>query len=435
MEYAPLSHYHGGYGAATRLCGRVKIFDCERGWGFIATDDPSIGDLFVHKNVINAGWGNDSWLNVGEYVECGCAWDSVRDRWNATEVRGSGIPLQCVMYPTQRQKGTSKHRGKARGGSKKSSGKGGGGKGSAGTVKTSDRTQESNVSTHRCQACGSSNNVEAKPNFFGEPCEEAGGQYSNRRKSCESASDDGAHLKASDCTDLRCHNESLKEKLGTPTLNSNVDSSEPENAVRSHDYISRRKEVFDEANVALLESAVDTILRCLGENPARSSLMRTPKRVAQSLLTMTSGYDMNLHTIVNDALFNEDHVGMVLVRDIEIFSLCEHHMLPFYGKIHIAYTPDGKVIGLSKLGRIAQMFARRLQVQERLTVQVADAISEILQPRGIAVYCEAKHGCMIYRGLQSSAATTITSCFRGEFQSNEMLRQEFLQSIQTASAS
>lgn len=229
---------------------------------------------------------------------------------------------------------------------------------------------------------------------------------------------------------IRIEESRANQHQTTEHVNSNVDSSEPENAVRNHDYISRRREVFDEANVALLESSVETILRCLGENPARSSLMRTPKRVAQSLLTLTAGYDMNLHTIVNDALFNEDHVGMVLVRDIEIFSLCEHHMLPFYGKIHIAYTPDGKVIGLSKLGRIAQMFARRLQVQERLTVQVADAISEILQPRGIAVYCEAKHGCMIYRGLQSSAATTITSCFRGEFQSNEMLRREFLHSIQ-----
>lgn len=218
---------------------------------------------------------------------------------------------------------------------------------------------------------------------------------------------------------------------GRPDTDSVLAGSEPENAGKRdlECVTSRSSDVFGEENHLTLQAAVHSIIQSLGENPSRDGLQRTPKRVADAMLSMTGGYDMDLHTLVNDAIFEEDHEGMVLVRDIEFFSLCEHHMLPFYGKIHIAYIPNGRIIGLSKLARIAHMFARRLQVQERLTRQVAEAVAEALQPRGIAVFCEASHGCMIMRGVQNSTSSTTTSCFRGEFETDMSLRQEFLQSI------
>jgi len=154
-------------------------------------------------------------------------------------------------------------------------------------------------------------------------------------------------------------------------------------------------------------------------------LLRTPQRVADSLTWLTRGYTMDLNEVVGDAVFSEDHDNMVLVRDIEFYSMCEHHMLPFFGKAHIAYIPDGTIIGLSKLPRIVEMFSRRLQVQERLTEQVAEALQSVLQPRGVGVVIEAVHLCMMMRGVEKQNSRTTTSAVRGEFRDCPMTRNEF----------
>jgi GTP cyclohydrolase I len=167
-------------------------------------------------------------------------------------------------------------------------------------------------------------------------------------------------------------------------------------------------------------------LELLGEEPRRGGLQKTPERVAGAMLWMTRGYEQNVHEIVGDALFEEAHHSMVMVRDIELYSLCEHHMLPFFGKAHIAYIPDGRIIGLSKLPRIVDMFARRLQVQERLTEQIADAIEEVLQPRGVGVVIEAQHLCLMMRGVEKQNSLTITSALRGVFLEDARTREEFL---------
>jgi GTP cyclohydrolase I len=167
-------------------------------------------------------------------------------------------------------------------------------------------------------------------------------------------------------------------------------------------------------------------LELLGENANREGLLNTPERVANSLAWLTRGYDEIVGDVVGDAVFEETHESMVMVRDIEMYSLCEHHMLPFFGQVHIAYIPDGKIVGLSKLPRIVEVFARRLQVQERLTEQVAQAIEEILQPRGVGVVIEAVHLCMMMRGVEKQNSKTITSALRGEFRECPMTRDEFL---------
>eukprot|EP00397_Hematodinium_sp_SG-2012_P022832 GEMP01023683.1.p1 GENE.GEMP01023683.1~~GEMP01023683.1.p1 ORF type:complete len:319 (+),score=46.75 GEMP01023683.1:32-958(+) len=227
----------------------------------------------------------------------------------------------------------------------------------------------------------------------------------------------------------------LNSPLDAPRIDveSTLASSEPESGNFESFATSRSNDVFGEPNISELQSAVHRLITCLGENPQRDGLLRTPKRVADALLYMTGGYDSNLQALVNGAIFDENHGEMVLVRDIEIFSLCEHHLLPFFGKIHIAYIPDGRVLGLSKLARIAQMFARRLQVQERLTRQVAEAVLNVLQPRGVAVVCEATHGCVVMRGVEKSASTTVTSCLRGEFLTDDRLRQEFFLHVHSKS--
>ncbi|KNG45985.1 gtp cyclohydrolase i [Stemphylium lycopersici] len=194
----------------------------------------------------------------------------------------------------------------------------------------------------------------------------------------------------------------------------------------------RRKDATDEekaANLEKLSGAVRTMLECLGEDPNREGLLDTPDRYAKALLFFTKGYEENLRDIVNGAVFHEDHDELVIVRDIEIFSLCEHHLVPFTGKMHIGYIPNRRVIGLSKLARIAEMFARRFQVQERLTKQVALALSEMLQPQGVAVVVESSHLCMVMRGVQKTGATTTTSCMLGCMRSREKTRQEFLNLI------
>jgi GTP cyclohydrolase IA len=167
-------------------------------------------------------------------------------------------------------------------------------------------------------------------------------------------------------------------------------------------------------------------LALLGEDPERDGLLRTPERVARSLAWLTSGYATDVREVVGEGVFAEEHDNMVMVRDIEMYSLCEHHLLPFFGKVHVAYVPDGKIIGLSKLPRIVEVFARRLQVQERLTQQIAEAICDVLQPRGVGVVIEASHLCMMMRGVEKQNSSTITSALRGVFLDDARTREEFL---------
>jgi GTP cyclohydrolase IA len=173
-------------------------------------------------------------------------------------------------------------------------------------------------------------------------------------------------------------------------------------------------------------SLVARQLELLGENPERAGLRQTPRRVADSLTWLTRGYDMQVADVVGDALFTESHENMVLVRDIEFYSMCEHHMLPFYGKAHIGYIPNGTIIGLSKLPRVVEVFARRLQVQERLTEEIADALQSVLAPKGVGVVVEAVHLCMMMRGVEKQNSRTITSALRGQFRDCSMTRGEFL---------
>ncbi|KAK0647207.1 hypothetical protein B0T16DRAFT_330631 [Cercophora newfieldiana] len=190
----------------------------------------------------------------------------------------------------------------------------------------------------------------------------------------------------------------------------------------------RLQESSDAAAARLdkIQNAAQTILECVGEDANRPGLLNTPKRFAQAMMVFTEGYGQNVWDIVNGAIFPENHNEMVIVKDIDISSLCEHHLVPFTGKMHIGYIPHHSVIGLSKLARIADMFSRRLQVQERLTKQVADTIMEVLQPQGVAVVMESTHMCMVTRGVQKQASLTITSCVLGCFKADEKTRSEFL---------
>ena len=180
------------------------------------------------------------------------------------------------------------------------------------------------------------------------------------------------------------------------------------------------------ARDAELAELVRRQLELLGEDATRDGLLETPARVARSLSWLTRGYSMDVADVVGGAVFEEAHESMVLVRDIEFYSMCEHHMLPFFGKAHIAYIPDGRIVGLSKLPRLVEVFARRLQVQERLTEQVAQAIEDVLRPRGVGVVIEAVHLCMMMRGVEKQSSKTITSALRGQFRDCPMTRDEFL---------
>src|SRR6187431_665557 len=175
-----------------------------------------------------------------------------------------------------------------------------------------------------------------------------------------------------------------------------------------------------------MQDLIRQLLVELGEDPDREGLMRTPLRVEKALRFLTSGYRANIQEVLNDALFTVDYSEMVIVKDIDFYSLCEHHLLPFFGKCHVAYIPNGKVIGLSKIPRLVDMFARRLQVQERLTMQVAETINEKIHPKGVAVVMEAQHLCMIMRGVEKQNSIAVTSSMLGAFKDNQNTRSEFL---------
>lgn len=168
------------------------------------------------------------------------------------------------------------------------------------------------------------------------------------------------------------------------------------------------------------------MLAGLGEDPERDGLLRTPERVEKSMRFLTRGYGLTVQDAIGDALFEEDHHNMVIVRDIEMYSMCEHHMLPFFGKVHVAYIPNGRIVGLSKLPRVVEIFARRLQVQERLTEQVASALMDVLQPEGVGVVVEASHLCMMMRGVEKQNSKTVTSAMKGVFLDDRATREEFL---------
>jgi len=178
-----------------------------------------------------------------------------------------------------------------------------------------------------------------------------------------------------------------------------------------------------------IENAVSAMLRGFGEDPDRQGLVRTPERVARMYGELLAGYHADPEKIINEAVFDVRYDEMVLVRDIEFYSLCEHHLLPFFGRAHVAYLPDGKVIGLSKIPRLVEMFARRLQVQERMTRQIADLVQELLHPQGVAVVLEAQHMCSMMRGVKKHAARMTTSAMHGTFRTNPATRQEFLENI------
>ena len=199
-------------------------------------------------------------------------------------------------------------------------------------------------------------------------------------------------------------------------------------ALRSDERLYRREDIYDNETTEIISGAVDTIITKLGEDVEREGLLKTPERVAKAYQFLTHGYQLDPDQILKSALFDEDYSEMILVKDIEVYSLCEHHMLPFFGKAHVAYIPNGKIVGLSKIPRIVDVFARRLQVQERLTLQVRDAVDRVLNPLGTAVVIEASHLCMMMRGAEKQNSVTTTSAMSGEFH-REATRLEFMRLI------
>lgn len=184
----------------------------------------------------------------------------------------------------------------------------------------------------------------------------------------------------------------------------------------------------EEAKLSTISEHYKSVLELLGEDPNREGLQKTPERVAKAMSFITGGYQMNAESILSSALFHEESHEMVIVKDIELYSMCEHHMLPFFGRAHIAYLPNGKIVGLSKLARVVDVFSRRLQVQERLTVQIRDVLQQVLNPHGVAVVIEAKHLCMMMRGVEKQNSLTTTSAFSGSFEQHPT-RSEFFNLI------
>jgi GTP cyclohydrolase I len=191
----------------------------------------------------------------------------------------------------------------------------------------------------------------------------------------------------------------------------------------------QKEEVYNLESLEDMQAAYKKIIEKSGENPNREGLLKTPERAAKAMQFLTQGYDMDPKAILESALFHESYSEMVLVKDIEIYSLCEHHMLPFFGKAHVAYIPNGTIVGLSKIPRVIDAFARRLQVQERLTIEIRDCIQEALNPLGVAVVIECHHMCMQMRGVQKQNSTTISSAFTGLFLENDATRKEFMHLI------
>lgn len=204
-------------------------------------------------------------------------------------------------------------------------------------------------------------------------------------------------------------------------INNGIESSDNNGYMRIDSY--------DDEKTEKISSIYKQVLEILGEDPKRDGLALTPERVAKSLQFLTQGYTVKPEDIIRSAMFEEDYKEMVIVKDIDLFSLCEHHMIPFIGKAHVAYIPDKRITGLSKIARVVEVFARRLQVQERLTVQIRDCIQETLNPLGVAVVIEAKHMCMVMRGIQKQNSVTTTSAFTGDFLNNISTREEFIHLI------
>ncbi len=188
--------------------------------------------------------------------------------------------------------------------------------------------------------------------------------------------------------------------------------------------------IYDDETTAHLKQHYQDVLEKIGEDPNREGLQKTPERVAKAMQYLTQGYDQNPDELVQQAIFHEEYSEMVIVKDIEVYSLCEHHMLPFFGKAHIAYIPDGKIVGLSKIPRVVDAYSRRLQVQERLTIEIRDCIQRTLMPKGVAVVIEASHMCMQMRGVQKQNSVTTSSAFTGLFLNSDTTRKEFINLIQ-----
>ncbi len=215
--------------------------------------------------------------------------------------------------------------------------------------------------------------------------------------------------------------EQERRMAGRAASNGEIDYKAP--------VLYQRNDVYKDDVTESLAGKVSEILSVLGENPEREGLVKTPERVAKAYQFLTHGYSLDPDEILRSALFEESYSEMILVKDIELYSLCEHHMLPFFGKVHVAYIPNGKIVGLSKIPRVVDVFARRLQVQERLTIQIRDAIDRVLQPMGAAVVIEAQHLCMMMRGAEKQHSHTTTSGMSGEFLENATTRAEFMRLI------
>ena len=190
---------------------------------------------------------------------------------------------------------------------------------------------------------------------------------------------------------------------------------------------TKKETVAHSGNVKLsMENEYETILSSIGEDPSREGLLKTPHRASEAMKYLTAGYNLDIDALLNKAVFEEQYDDMVVVKDIEFYSLCEHHLLPFFGKVHVGYIPNGRIVGLSKIPRIVDMYARRLQVQERLTKEIAEALENALHPKGVAVVVEANHMCMMMRGVQKQKASMVTSCVTGEFHEDRGTRSEFM---------